>query len=501
VQVRDNNGRSVNVPMLVATLITGVFITVLNQTILATAFPTLMKAFNISTATVQWLTTGFLMVNGIMIPVSAYLSAKVPTKWLYISAMSVFELGTVIAFLANSFPMLLVARLVQALGVGITMPLLQNIMLSIFPMNKRGTAMGLAGIAIGVAPAIGPTLSGFVIDHFGWRTLFDMIIPVAALVLIASFFFMRNVLPNTDPSIDILSLLESTVGFGALLYGFSEVGNKGWGDPIVLGSIALGVIVIGLFGRRQLHLKNPFVQIRVFANRTFTLSTILGSIANMAMVGAEMVIPLYLQIIHGKSALESGLTLLPGALLIAIMSPVTGAVFDRIGARRLAQLGLFLLAIATVPYAFITATTPSIYITVIYAVRMFGVSMVMMPLTTNGMNALSGEMIRHGTAVNNTVRQVATSMTTAIMVSVLTNVTNSTKPAASLLKSDPLAYKNGFFSATLNGYHAAFWIATGFSAVGWLLAFFLNKKQQQSKDVDVQKITSPDKDKKEAAAQ
>ncbi|MFT8845167.1 MAG: DHA2 family efflux MFS transporter permease subunit, partial [Schleiferilactobacillus harbinensis] len=353
-QVKDNNGRPVNVAMLVVTLITGVFITVLNQTILATAFPTLMKAFDISTATVQWLTTGFLMVNGIMIPVSAYLSAKVPTKWLYIAAMSMFELGTVIAFMANSFPMLLIGRLVQALGVGVTMPLLQNIMLSIFPMEKRGTAMGLAGIAIGVAPAIGPTLSGFVIDNFGWRTLFGMIIPVAALVLIASFFFMRDVLPNTNPSIDILSLIESTIGFGALLYGFSEVGNKGWGDPIVLGSIALGAIVIALFSMRQLHLKNPFVQIRVFTNRTFTLSTILGSIANMAMVGAEMVIPLYLQIIHGKSALESGLTLLPGALLIALMSPVTGAVFDRIGARRLAQLGLFLLAIATVPYAFIT---------------------------------------------------------------------------------------------------------------------------------------------------
>ena len=144
-------------------------------------------------------------------------------------------------------------------------------------------------MAIGVAPAIGPTLSGFVIDNFGWRTLFGMIIPVAALVLIASFFFMRDVLPNTNPSIDILSLIESTIGFGALLYGFSEVGNKGWGDPIVLGSIALGAIVIALFSMRQLHLKNPFVQIRVFTNRTFTLSTILGSIANMAMVGAEMV--------------------------------------------------------------------------------------------------------------------------------------------------------------------------------------------------------------------
>ncbi|MHA3065936.1 MDR family MFS transporter [Lacticaseibacillus saniviri] len=485
-QVKDVKGNSVNVPMMVITLITGVFITVLNQTILATAFPTLMKAFDISTATVQWLTTGFLMVNGIMIPVSAYLSTKFPTKWLYITAMSTFLLGTVIAFVANSFEMLLIGRLVQALGVGVTMPLLQNIMLTIFPPAQRGRAMGLSGIAIGVAPAIGPTLSGWVIDNSGWRTLFGMIIPIAVLVIIMSFFFMKSVLPNTNPKIDLISLIESTLGFGSLLYGLSEVGNKGWGDPIVLIAIALGIVVIALFGYRQLHLETPFLEVRVFKNGTFTLSTILGSIANMAMVGAEMVIPMYLQIIHGKSALESGLTLLPGALMMGLMSPITGTMFDRIGAKRLAQLGLFFLTVATIPYAFVTASTPSIYITVLYAVRMFGVSMVMMPVTTNGMNALSTDMIRHGTAVNNTVRQVATSMTTAILVSVLTNVTNQTKPASSLLKSDPLAYKNSFFNATLNGYHAAFWFAVGFSLLGWLLTFFLrsNKKSQVKIDIE-----------------
>ncbi len=231
---------------------------------------------------------------------------------------------------------------------------------------------------------------------------------------------------------------------------------------------------IFIFGYRQLHLKEPFVELRVFKSKIFALSTVLGTIANMAMVGVEMILPMYLQIIHGKSALESGLTLLPGAILIALMSPVTGQVFDRIGAKRLAQLGLFLLTIATLPYFFLTESTPSIFITVIYAVRMFGISMVMMPLTTNGMNALSPDMIRHGTAVNNTVRQVATSMTTAVMISVLSNVTNLAKPAASLLKTNPLQYKQDFFGATLSGYHAAFLLAAGFSLIGWILAFFLN---------------------------
>ena len=481
--IKDTHGKPVNVIMLVLTLIIGVFTTVLNQTILSTAFPTLMTTFNISTATVQWLTTGFLLVNGIMIPVTAYLVGKVPTKRLYLMAMTVFLIGTTIAFTANGFAMLLIGRLVQAVGVGITMPLLQNIMLTIFPPNKRGAAMGVAGIAIGVAPAIGPTLSGWVIDNFGWRTLFGMIIPIVVLVLIASLFFMADVLPDRHPTLDVPSLIESSIGFGSLLYGFSEVGDKGWGSPVVYGAILVGVIVIALFSYRQLHLEKPFLELRVFKTGIFTLSSILGSIANMAMVGAEMVIPMYLQIIHGKTALESGLTLLPGALLIAIMSPITGIVFDRIGAKRLAQLGLGILAVATVPYAFITATTPSIYITVIYAVRMFGISMVNMPVTTNGMNALSQDMVAHGTAGNNTLRQIATSITTAVMVSVLTDVTNANKPAHALLASDPLAYKHAFFNATLSGYHAAFWIAVGFSTVGWLLAFFLNTKMPSGKVV------------------
>ena len=483
--VKDINGKPVNVPMMVITLIVGTFITVLNQTILSTAFPTLMKAFDISTATVQWLSTGFMLVNGIMIPVSAYLSAKVPSKWLYMSAMSTFFVGTLVAFVANSFGVLLAGRLIQAIGVGITMPLLQNIMMSIFPPNRRGAAMGMAGIAIGVAPAIGPTLSGYVIDNFGWRVLFGMILPIAALVILAAMFFFKNVLPLSNPKLDVPSLIESSIGFGALLYGFSEVGNDGWGDPMVLGSIAVGLIFIVIFGYRQLHLKEPFVELRVFKSKIFALSTALGTIANMAMVGVEMILPLYLQIIHGKSALESGLTLLPGALLIAVMSPVTGQVFDRRGAKRLAQLGLFFLTIATLPYFFLTTNTPSIFITVIYAVRMFGISMVMMPLTTNGMNALTPDMIRHGTAVNNTVRQVATSMTTAVLISVLSNVTNLAKPAASLLKRNPLQYKQDFLNATLNGYHAAFLLAVGFSLVGWVLAFFLNS-HAMSQEITIQ---------------
>lgn len=479
----DVNGKPYNRTMLIVLLLVGVFCTVLNQTILTTAFPTLMKAFDISTATVQWLTTGFLMVNGIMIPVSAFLSNRFPTKWLYIVAMSTFEVGTIMAWTAPSFAVLLAGRLVQAVGVGVAMPLLQTIMLTIFPANRRGAAMGMAGIVVGLAPALGPSLSGWIIDNFTWRDLFGMIIPIMALVIIGSFFFMKNVIETGRPKLDFWSLVLSTLGFGGMLYGFSEVGDKGWTDPIVLSAIILGAALVVVFGLRQLHLKHPFLEIRVFKSREFTIAAALSSIVNMAMIGVEMVIPLYLQIVHGMSAFHSGLTLLPGALMMGIMSPITGNLFDKYGAKRLAICGMFLLTIGTLPFVMITQQTPVIYIVFLYAIRMFGISMVMMPVTTSGMNALSVDMISHGTAVNNTTRQVASSVGTAILVSVLTNVTNNNMPGKHLLTQTPFAYKVRAFNATMSGYHAAFWIAVGFCVVGLATAFLLSEKNTGSKTV------------------
>jgi len=245
--------------------------------------------------------------------------------------------------------------------------------------------------------------------------------------------------------------------------------------------LAIGVIGIILFVWRQLTMEKPFLDFRVFKHVRFTIAAVLSSVTNMAMVGAEMVIPLYLQIIHGFSAFNSGLTLLAGALMMGIMSPITGQAFDRFGAKRLAILGMFLLTAGTVPFMFITRTTPTIYIVVLYAVRMFGISMVMMPATTAGMNALPLDMMGHGTAVNNTVRQIASSIGTAILTSVLSNVTTSQAPAKSLLKSNPLAYQDKYFNATLNGYHAAFYVAVAFCVVGLIVAFFMQDKTHSTK--------------------
>lgn len=473
----DIYGKKYNRNLLVVVLLIGTFCTVLNQTLLATAFPTLMKEFDISASTVQWLTTGFLLVNGIMIPVSAWLINSFSSKKLYISAMTTFLIGTIICFLAPNFSVLLTGRLIQAIGVGLSMPLLQNIMLTIFPPEKRGSAMGMAGIVIGLAPALGPTLSGWIIDHYSWRDLFGMVIPIVILVLVLALFFMKSVIELTHPKIDTISAILSTIGFGSLLYGFSSVGDKGWLSKEVLGFLIIGIIFIFLFSKRQLKIEHPFLELRVFKSKIFTIAAVLAGVTNMAMIGAEMVLPLYIQNIRGESAFHSGLMLLPGALVMGLMMPITGAIFDKRGARKLAITGMFILTSATLPFAFLTSKTSVIVIVVLYAIRMFGISMVMMPVTTSGMNALPDHLISHGTAVNNTFRQVASSIGTAILISVLTNVTKNNLPTKSILEATPLAYKDQAINATLSGYHAAFLVAVIFGFIGWLITFTLAKKE------------------------
>lgn len=445
---------------LVAVLMSGAFIAILNQTLLTTALPKMMSDLEILPNTAQWLTSIFMLVNGVMIPITAFLIEKFTTRTLFLTAMGSFAVGTVICAIAPGFPVLMLGRIAQAAGAGILMPLLQTVFFIIFPIEKRGTVMGLFGLIIAFAPALGPTLSGYIVDHYHWRILFVMILPVALLDIVLSSIFLKNVTEQTFPKVDILSIILSSLGFGGLLYGFSTAGSDGWGSWGVLLTLVAGTLALGLFLWRQLILKQPMLEFRVFQYRVFALTTVIGMVVFMSLIGATTILPIYMQDMHHFTAMESGLVLLPGALVMGMMSPITGRIFDKVGARGLAVTGLSLMTVTTFLLTFLTAQTTFLYLVIVYAFRMLGVAMVMMPVTTAGINQLPRRLIPHGTAMNNTMRQVSGSIGTALLVTIMTSTAAS---------SDNLSE----IAARIQGVNTAFGVASGLAAVGVVLALFI----------------------------
>ncbi|WP_442862449.1 DHA2 family efflux MFS transporter permease subunit [Bacillus sp. USDA818B3_A] len=399
----------------------GAFVAILNQTLLNVAIPHIMNDLGVSANTVQWLSTGYMLVNGILIPVTAYLIEKFGTRKLFISAISLFTIGSLVCSLSFNFTMLMVGRVIQASGAGIIMPLLMTVFFALFPPEKRGKAMGLMGVVMIFAPAIGPTLSGWLIGHYSWRLLFDIVIPIGVIDLILSFLWMKDVTKTTNPKFDFPGLLFSTLGFGFLLYGFSEAGNDGWSSGTVVVSLTIGVLFILAFIWRELTTDKPMLDLRVFKYDIFALTTIISMIVNMAMFGAMILLPIYLQNIRGFTALESGLLMLPGAIVMGIMSPISGALFDKIGARWLGVIGLTITVITTWQFTKLSMSTSYTHLMVLYVLRMFGMSFIMMTIMTEGLNQLPRHLGAHGTAASNTARQVAGSIGTAFLVTVMSS--------------------------------------------------------------------------------
>ena len=404
--------------VMLVIMIFGTFVTVLNQTVVTPAQPSIMAEMSVDASMVQWLTTGFTLVNAIMIPVTAYLTDKHSIKVLYIISMAIFALGSLLAGIAPTFAVLLVGRLLQAAGAGILMPMVMTVLMLTFPPERRGSAMGIFGIVIAFAPAIGPSVAGLVIDSFGWRILFYAITILIIVVIVAALFIMKKSEPiNPAAHLDKLSVVLSTVGFGALLYGFSTIGSVGINvtDSIIT---LVGLVVLVLFFRRQLKMEHPMLNVRVLATRRFLIGTIIGMIVQASLLAAGVLMPIYLQSYMGYSATVSGLVLMPGAILMGIMNPFAGRLFDKYGPRVLAITGLAILTVSTVGFATLSLETNIVWLTIIYTVRMFSLSLVNMPITTWAMNALDNKVLNHGTSVNNTLRQVSGSLGTALLVSV-----------------------------------------------------------------------------------
>ncbi|UJL48127.1 DHA2 family efflux MFS transporter permease subunit [Virgibacillus sp. NKC19-16] len=464
-------------------MVMGAFVAILNQTLLNIALPVMIVDMGMSANAAQSLTTIFMLVNGILIPITAFLMEKFTTRHLFLTAMSLFALGTLICGISFSFPSLLAGRIVQAAGAGIMMPLLMNVILSLFPIEKRGSAMGMIGLAMMFAPAIGPTLSGLVVQSFSWRVLFFIVLPIAIIDIILAYFLLRNVTKISNPKVDYKSIILSTFAFGGLLYGFSSAGEMGWGSPQVFIPLGIGMIVMVFFVMRQLRLETPMLEFRVFKYNMFSLTTVISVVVTMAMFAAMILIPIYLQNIRGFSPLESGLLLLPGAIIAAIMSPITGALFDRIGAKPLALVGLGLTAVTTLLFANLTDETGYYFMMFAYTMRMVGISMIMMPIMTAGLNQLPRRLYSHGTAMANTLRQMSGSIGTAFLVTVMSSQTakhvTDLMPSGTPTESQLVNIEN---LATIQGINDSFMVATVFAMIGFILSFFIKKTKPVEED-------------------
>ncbi|MDX5473993.1 MAG: DHA2 family efflux MFS transporter permease subunit [Bacillaceae bacterium] len=462
---------------IITVLMIGAFIAFLNNTLLNIALPSIMTDLNVKPATVQWLTTGFMLVNGVLVPMSAYFIQKYSVRRLFLVAMGIFAFGTLVAGMAPSFSLLLTGRMMQAAGTAIMMPLLMNVMLVSFPIEKRGTVMGMFGMIMMAAPAIGPTLSGWIVEHYEWRMLFHFVWPIALAIFGVGFLLLKDKKEKVNLKLDLVSLALSTVGFGGVLFGFSSAGNAGFDSPRVYLPIVIGVIALVTFIRRQNGQEKPMLNFGVYRYPMFALSSAISMVLNMAMFSGMLLLPIYVQTIRGISPMDAGLMLLPGALVMAFMSPVTGRLFDKFGGRMLAIVGLTIMVVTTYQFSTLTTETPYFYLMALHAVRMFGITMVMMPVSTNGLNQLPRKFYPHGTAMNNTLNQLSGAIGTALLVTIMSIQTE--KYLSGMMQEGAVTDSSvieGFnLLAMLEGINDAFFVATCIAIVALGLSFFIKR--------------------------
>lgn len=494
-------GKGITRGKILAAMLFGMFIAILNQTLLNVALPKINTEFNISASTGQWLMTGFMLVNGILIPISAFLFNKYSYRKLFIIGLALFTLGSLVCAISFNFPIMMSGRVLQAIGAGILMPLGSNVIVTIFPPEKRGVAMGTMGIAMILAPAIGPTLSGYIVQNYDWNVMFYGMFFIGIIAIVIGLFWFKLYQSTTNPKADIPGIIYSTIGFGSLLYGFSEAGNKGWGSTEIVTMFIVGTVFIIFFILRELRMKAPMLSLEVLKYPTYTLTTVINMIVMMSLYGGMILLPLYLQNLRGFSALDSGLLLLPGALVMGALGPVAGKLLDTIGIKPLAIFGIGIMTYATWELSKLNMDTTYLHIMWIYIVRSFGMAFVMMPIMTAGMNALPPRLISHGNAFVNTMRQLAGSIGTAILVTVMTTQQTNHLSAFSeeLDKTNPviqdhmreLDQQYGGESAAMKlllehvnklasveGVNDAFIVATIISAIALILSLFLQGKKK-----------------------
>jgi DHA2 family lincomycin resistance protein-like MFS transporter len=426
-----------------------------------------------------------MLTMAVLIPTTGFLIQKFTTRTLFIAAMTMFCIGTFVAGVAPGFEVLLLGRVIQACGTGLMMPLLMTVILTLIPPHRRGAAMGTVVIVIAVAPAIGPTISGLIVNSFSWRFIFFLVLPIALGVLTYGYKTLVNVSEPSNPKLDVPSVPISALAFGGIVYGFSAASGghgeggvaAGWNNPVVIASLAVGVVSLIAFVLRQLKLESPLLDLRAFGYGMYSLSVIIVGTLSMAMFSTFLLLPIYLQQVHHFSSLKTGLLMLPGGVLMGISSPITGRLFDRYGPKLLTITGTIFLLIVLRQFATVTETTHWVKLVLMHCAMMLSISCVMTPVNTTGLNQLPRNLHSHGTAISSTTQQVAGAVGTALLITIMSNgVQNHLQKsgissAAALLKDNAEIVRD----ATNYGIQNAYGTASLLAIIPLVLVFFLKR--------------------------
>jgi DHA2 family lincomycin resistance protein-like MFS transporter len=410
---------------IISTLLVATFVVILNETIMNVALQRLMVDLRVDAPTVQWLSTGFMLTMAVVIPTTGFILQRLSTRAVFLLAMGLFAGGTALAAVAPGFEVLLLARIVQAGGTAIMLPLLMTTILTLVPLAKRGAVMGNVSIAISVAPAMGPTVSGLILEHFTWRFMFVFVLPIALAALAIGAKYLTNVGEAEKGKLDALSVVLTVPAFGGLVYGLSQIGG-GHGGQAGPGAGAIAALVIGVaaltvFVLRQVRLQKaaaPLLDLRAFNFRMFTVSVLLMVVAMMALFGGVILLPLYLQQVRGLGSLETGLALLPGGLAMGLLGPVIGRAFDKVGPLPLTVTGSILMVATLWQFSMLDAGTAVWWIVTLHVGLSFGLALLFTPAFTTGLNPLPPHLYSHGSAIMSTTQQVAGAAGTALLVSI-----------------------------------------------------------------------------------
>jgi DHA2 family lincomycin resistance protein-like MFS transporter len=403
-------------------LVAATFIVILNETIMINAIPDLKDHFHVGNGAAQWLTTAFMLTMAVVIPVTGWFLQRVSTRTAFATAMAVFCAGTLLAAVAPVFPVLLAARVVQAGGTAVMMPLLMTTLMTVVPEHDRGRVMGNVTLAMSVAPALGPAVSGVVLQGLSWRWLFGLELPVAVAVSVVGLRRLTDHGTRVAGSVDWVSVALSALGFGGFVYGLSRLG-AGHGSPVPpYAVVGLGLLAVALFVRRQLVLQrtgSPLLDLRTLRQPAYTVSLALMAVAFMAMLGSMILLPLYLQVVRGLDALQTGLLVMPGGLVMGLMGPSVGRWFDRYGSRPLVVPGAVGIVVALGTLTTVDRTTSVWLVLAAHVLLMVGLAAVFTPVFTLGLGALPPHLYSHGSSLLGTLQQVAASVGTAAVVAVM----------------------------------------------------------------------------------